>query len=160
MIPESPEAYVKLTESAIRNSSGRHQSRSRPPLLTCNPPSPLQAPLPTLSQLCATSMLRQNLLLWLLSQKQKPKPLGWSTPRVKTSVKVKMLVAQSCPTLCDPMACSPPGSSIHGILQARIQEWVAIPSSRGSSRPRDQTWVSHIAGRFFTAWATRGAHSF
>ena len=58
-------------------------------------------------------------------------------------------VAQSCPTLCNPMDCSPPGSSIHGILQARILEWVAISSSRGSSRPRDRTQVSHIAGRCF-----------
>ena len=54
-----------------------------------------------------------------------------------------------------PMDCSPPGSSVHGILQARIQEWVAIPFSRGSSQPRDQTWVSCIAGKFFTIWVTR-----
>ena len=59
-------------------------------------------------------------------------------------------VAQSCPTLCDPMDCSPPGSSVHGILQARILEWVAISFSRGSSQPRDRTQVSCIAGRFFT----------
>ena len=52
--------------------------------------------------------------------------------------KMKVLVSQSCPTLCDPMDCSPPGSSVHGILQARILEWVAIPFSRGSSQPRDQ----------------------
>ena len=58
-------------------------------------------------------------------------------------------------TLCDPMDCSLPGSSVHGILQARILEWVAIPFSRGSSQPRDQTWVSYIAGRFFTIWATK-----
>ena len=50
------------------------------------------------------------------------------------------------------MDCSPPGSFIHGVLQARILEWVAIPFSRGSSWPRDQTWVSHTAGRFFTIW--------
>ena len=55
------------------------------------------------------------------------------------------------------MDCSPPDSSVHGILQARILEWVAIPFSRGSSQPRDQTWVSCIAGRFFTNWATRKA---
>ena len=48
------------------------------------------------------------------------------------------LVAQSCPTLCDPMDCSPPGSSVHGILQARVLEWIAIPFSSGSSQPRDQ----------------------
>ena len=54
---------------------------------------------------------------------------------------------QSCLTLCDPMNCSPPASSVHGILQAGILEWVAIPSSRGSSPPRDQAWVSRIAGK-------------
>ena len=62
---------------------------------------------------------------------------------------------QLCLTLCNPMDHSPPGSSVHGILQARILEWVAIPFSRGSSWPRDQAQVSHIAGRFFTYWASR-----
>ena len=61
----------------------------------------------------------------------------------------------SYPILCDPMHCSPPGSSIHGILQARVLEWVAISFSRGSSRPRDRTQVSCIVGRHFTIWATR-----
>ena len=55
------------------------------------------------------------------------------------------VVAQSWPTLCDPMDCSPPGSSIHGILSARVLEWVAIPFSRGSSQPRDQTCVSFVS---------------
>ena len=64
-------------------------------------------------------------------------------------------VAQLCPTLCNPVAFTPPGSSVHGILQARIPEWVAISFSRGSSRPRDRTLVSHIAGRCFNLWATR-----
>ena len=63
---------------------------------------------------------------------------------------VNTLVAQFCLTLCDPMDCSLPDPSVHGILQARILEWVAMPSSRGSSLPRSQTWVSCIAGRFFT----------
>ena len=71
---------------------------------------------------------------------------------------VKVKVAQSCPTLWDPMDCRLPGSSVHGILQARILEWVAIPFCRGSSQPRNQTQVSHIAGEFFTIWATREAH--
>ena len=66
-------------------------------------------------------------------------------------------VAQSSPTLCDPVDCSLPGSSVHGILQARILEWVAISFPRGSSQPRDWTQVSHIAGRRFTLWATREA---
>ena len=57
-----------------------------------------------------------------------------------------MKVAQSCLTLCDPM-----DYTVHGILQARILEWVAFPFSMGSSQPRDQTQVSHIAGRFFTS---------
>ena len=55
------------------------------------------------------------------------------------------LVAQSCLTLCNPMDCSPPGSSVHGILQARILEWVAMPSSMGSSQPRDGTSISSIS---------------
>ena len=55
------------------------------------------------------------------------------------------------------MDCSSPASSVHGILQARILEWVAIPFSKGSFRPRDQTWVSCIAGGFFTIWASREA---
>ena len=68
-----------------------------------------------------------------------------------------MLVAQSCPTLCDPMDCSPPGSSLYEIFQARILEWIAISFSRGPSQPRDRTQVSCIAGRCFTDWATREA---
>ena len=59
-------------------------------------------------------------------------------------------VAQSRLTLCDPVDCGPPDSSVHGILQARILDWVAISFSRGSSRPKVRTQVSHIAGRCFT----------
>ena len=62
---------------------------------------------------------------------------------------VKVVVAQSCPTLCNPMDYSPPGSSVHGIFQARILEWVAIFFSSGSSRPRNQTYISCIAGGFY-----------
>ena len=64
-------------------------------------------------------------------------------------------VAQLCLTLCDPM-----GYTVHGILQARILEWVAFPFSKGSSQPRDWTQVSCIAGRFFTSWATREAQEY
>ena len=74
-----------------------------------------------------------------------------------SNLKVKVLVIQSCLTLCDPMDCTLPGSWVHEILQARILEWVAIPFSRGSPQPRDQTQVSHTAGGFFTIWATREA---
>ena len=69
--------------------------------------------------------------------------------------KVKVKVAQSYPTLCDPM-----DYTVHGILQARILEWVAFPFSRGSTQPRDQTQVSDIAGGFFTRWATREAQQY
>ena len=71
----------------------------------------------------------------------------------------QVLVTQSCLTLCDPMDYSSPGSSVHGISQARILEWVAISFSRGSSWPRDGTQVFWIAGRFFTVWATREAQN-
>ena len=68
---------------------------------------------------------------------------------------VIVLVAQSCLTLCNPTDCRLPGSCVHGILQARILEWVAISFSRGSSWPKNWTQVSCIAGKFFTIWATR-----
>ena len=64
-------------------------------------------------------------------------------------------VAQWCPTLCNPMDYSLLGSSVHGIFQARVLEWVAISFSRGSSWPRDRTQVSHTVGRRYTIWATR-----
>ena len=74
-------------------------------------------------------------------------------------VGVCVIVTQSCMTLYDPMGYSPPGSSVHGILQTRILEWVTILFSSESSEPRGQTWVSCIAVGFFTIWATREAQS-
>ena len=62
-------------------------------------------------------------------------------------------------TLDDPMDCSPPGSSVHGTLQAKTLQWVAMPSSRGSSQSGDQTQVSCLADGFFTIWATREAQT-
>ena len=76
----------------------------------------------------------------------------WS--RLVATCLIFVLVNQSCPTLRDSIDYSPPGSFVHGILQARILEWVAISFSRGSSWPRDCTQLSFIAGRFFTVWAT------
>ena len=70
---------------------------------------------------------------------------------------MKVLVAQSCLTLCNPMNYSPPGFSVPRILQARILEWVAISFTRGSSQPRDSTWISCTAGGFLTVWATTGS---
>ena len=77
-----------------------------------------------------------------------PFPLGCC------SVCAHAMSLQLCSTLCDPMDCSLPGSPVHGILQARILEWVAVPYSRGSSQPRDRTHISCgfcSAGEFFTA---------
>ena len=76
----------------------------------------------------------------------------WAFSNFHKQMKVK--VTQSCLTLFDPM-----DYSVHGILQARILEWVAFPFSRGSSQPRGQTQVSRIAGRLFTSWATGEAHN-
>ena len=94
-------------------------------------------------------------------------PCPWDSPGENTGVSCHFLlqcmkvktereseVAQSCLTLCDPMDYSPPSSSVHGILQARILEWVAIPFSRESSQRRYPTQVSCISGSFFTNWAT------
>ena len=68
------------------------------------------------------------------------------------------LGTQLCPAFCYLMDCSPPDSSVHWILQAKILEWVAIPFSKGSSQPKDQIHVSYTAGRFFTISAPREAH--
>ena len=81
-------------------------------------------------------------------------PVGLQQDDCPSSACVRV---QSCPTLCNPIDCSPPGPSVHGILQARIIEWVAMPSCRGSSQPRDGTSVfciSCVEGGFFTHWAT------
>ena len=90
----------------------------------------------------------QGLFFFLYSDLLLSYPAQFSSFTYKYIMKV--LVTQSCLTLCDPMGCSQPGPSVHGSLQARILEWVSIPFSRGSSQPRDQIWVSHITGRFFT----------
>ena len=81
-----------------------------------------------------------------------------SSLRVDASYfRFESVVTQSCPSLLPPVDCSPSGSSVHGILQVRILEWVAIPFSMRYSWPRDGTQVSCIAGRFFTIWAIREA---
>ena len=81
-------------------------------------------------------------------------------PEINRCSESKSEVAQSGPTLCDPMDCSLSGSFIHGIFQARVLEWIAISFSRGFSQPRNRTEVARIAGRRFTVWATRVAWVF
>ena len=90
---------------------------------------------------------------------------GFMSPQTLSSQRILCMHAkllQSCPTLCDLMDSSPPGSSVHGISQARTLEWIATPSSRGSSRLRDQTRVSCVSciGRQILYHRTTGEHSF
>ena len=91
---------------------------------------------------------------------RRPAPVLAACGRVLCSVahcgRVLCSVAHSCLTLSDPVDCSLPGSSVHGILQARVLEWDAMPSSMGSSQPRDQTRVFRIAGGFFPFVFTAG----
>ena len=89
-------------------------------------------------------------LLFLVSSIRKPSGFLKCEVIIAKSFHVWAKSPQTCPTLCDPMDYSLPGSSVQGILQARILEWVAISFSRVSSPPRDQTWVSSTAGRVFT----------
>ena len=101
-----------------------------------------------------------HLEAWELSVPQseiKPRPLVARVLSPTNEPPKWSEVAQSCPTLCNPVDCSLPGSSVRGILQARILEWVTISFSRGSSWPSDQTRVSRIGGRRFNLWATRRA---
>ena len=93
----------------------------------------------------------------VLGTKQTLQKYSFPTFRIKERNKERKWSHSTCWTLRDLVGCSPPGSSVHGILQARILEWVAISFSRGSSQPRDRTQVSHIAGRRFNLWATREA---
>ena len=95
-----------------------------------------------------------------------PEAKSWEGPLDETEIYYNLViikscewvkVAQSCLTLCDPMDCSLPVSSVYGIFQARVLDWVVISFSRGSSQPRDQTQVSCIAVGFFTVWTTREA---
>ena len=81
----------------------------------------------------------------------------WGRKELDMKVKSESEGAQSCLTLCDPMDCTLSGFSVHGIFQARVLEKIVISFSRGSSRPRNRTRVSRVAGRRFTVWATREA---
>ena len=100
-------------------------------------------------------LLHCRQILYLLSQKIKFIILTILSLQFENEMNWNK-VAQLCLTLCDPIDCSLPASSVHGIFQSRVMEWVAISFSRGSSWPRDQTQVICIAGRFFTSWIGDG----
>ena len=111
---------------------------------------------------CNIHMYFTGLLFWVRFCTWSAERSTWHKARVQemlyaVPLKVKVLVAESCLTLCNPVDCSPLGSPVHGVLQARTLEWTAISFSRGSFQPRDWTWVSCIEGRFFL-WAIRKAH--
>ena len=108
-----------------------------------------------LTQESNRGLLHCRWILYHLSQQGSPLVFPHITCLFRVVLVSEVKVTQSCPTLCDPMDYTD-----HGIVQARILEWVAMPSSRGSSQPRDWTQVSHIAGRFFTSWATREAQGY
>ena len=113
----------------------------------CHSGTSFYKPVPMPSSKSLINMLIASHILW-----------NWVGINYQLLMYVLCLVAQSCLTLCDPLDYSLPGSSVHGgILQARIWEWVAIPSSWRSYQPRDWTQVSCNAGGFFTIWATREA---
>ena len=114
----------------------------------CPPPGDLLDPR---SNLCFQCLLHCRQILYLLSHQGSPLFLD---------VVFIVLVAKLCPTLSHPMDYSLPASSVHGISQARILEWVVISFSRGSSQPRDQTHVSCIDRLVLYCWATREAHLF
>ena len=103
----------------------------------------------------SSGLLKVRNIHWGKSAELSATPLPYSPNHLEWMNECE--VAQLCPTLRDPMDCGLPGSSIHGILQARVLEWVAISFSRGSSQPRDWTRVSRIVGRHFTIWAIREA---
>ena len=112
-----------------------------------------------------TQRLKQGLLHLLHGQEDslplappgKPQNLKQSSSKILFYYCCCCLVTQSCLTLCEPMNCSPPASSVHGILQARILEWVALSFSRGSSQPRDWTHISWIGRWILYHWATSEA---
>ena len=111
-----------------------------------NSPGLVFLAVPLTSQLCATSVLSSAsyIAAWLILQNADFFLLPCTYACVLSRVQL----------FCDPMDCGPPGSSVYGILQARILEWVVIPFSRGSSQPKDWTLVSCIAGRFYIIWTT------
>jgi len=105
----------------------------------------------------------EELVVWLLFYNRFSSTcrviIAWILRRCHSKLCMHAKLIQSCPTLCNPMDCSPPGSSVHRILQSRTLEWAAMPSSRGSSRPMDWIHLSYLtsptlAGRFFTTGAT------
>ena len=129
------------------------------PFSSCSQFFPASASFPV-SQLFASGGQSTGVSLVGNKKTSQNHPLKMDNHKLKPTsyLDIDIEVTQLCPTLCNPMNCSLPGSSVHGTFQARVLEWVAISFSRRSSRPRDRTRVSHIVGRHFTVWATLILH--
>ena len=130
----SPKHPVSCIEPGLATRFIRDIIHVSMPFSQISPPSP------------STSNIQSSNWIWYNQLGKIISKLSW----LELSEKVKMLATQWCSLPATPMNCSLPGSSVHGILQARKLEWVAIPFSRGSSWPREWTKASCIAGRFFT----------
>ena len=135
-----PNPGIEPRSPALQVDSLPTEPPGNPKIIGVRSLSLLQGIFPT--QESKQSLLHCRLILYQLSYQGSPDNV--------ITLERKSEVAQSCPALCDPMDCSLPGSSVHGIFQAIVLEWIAISSSRGSSQPRDQTWVSQIVDRCFT----------
>ena len=144
----APRPLWRGAETGTRTIITSHLHSHESPLTTCTLTGPMLVMQVPYCSVCHGRACRVFQFLFLL--RYSSFALGFSM-----SLVVVVKVAQLCLTLCNPMDCSLPSSSVHGILQARILEWLAIPFSRGFSQPRNQIQVSHIAGGFFTDWATR-----
>ena len=137
-----------LTKDSVQFSS---VAQSCPTL--CDPMNHSTPGLPVHHQLPEST---QTHVHWVSDAIQPSYPLlSPSPPALNLSQHQWSEIVQPCPALCEPMDCSLPGSSVHGIFQAIVLEWIAISFSSGSSQPRDRTRVSHIVDRCFTVWATR-----
>ena len=153
---------LNLKMRAQKQPSNKHLSD------VCHPPSKRQiltfqcgtagAERGPVSEFGGTFKTHKSVTYALLLEKPPPPPVSFPAPPWSTWT-WSCSVAQSCPTLCDPMDYSLPGFSVHGILQARVLEWVAISFSRGSSRPRDWTQVSCIVGRCFYPLSHQGSRA-
>ena len=151
-----PSVHLPIIQSAVQSIGHltAHSSINLPSIHPfIYPPIHLSCDLGKLFQLSVPQLshLQNSLLMTNISGSCGLKRTSCNVPDVTHPFcGVAVVVVALHVRLCNPMDCSLPGSSVHGILQARILERTAIPSSRGSSQPRDRTWVSCITGRFFT----------
>ena len=127
----------------------RHPGAAQKAFVPCSPADTFTAPAAPASRclLVPRDLSKQDrqLFVWRGHSRAPRPPVGWTLSGNTSQGRGAAVIKESCVTLCDPMDCKLPGSSVHGIPQARILEWVAISSSRGSSRPRDQTRVSCVS---------------